>query len=93
MRGAAPEREEAYLRQLKVILAMAGALASAACSNNSSNVCCIEVNGSKSYWNCPTTAAESACCGSGTNTPGCITDPMDPAASGCTNNASPSDCP
>jgi hypothetical protein len=81
------------LRYLPTVLAAAAFLV-VSCSSSSSNTCCISYNGANSYWNCPTTAAENACCGTGSSgIPGCISDPMDPAASGCTDNASPSDCP
>lgn len=75
-----------------IVVAMLGA----GCSSSSGgNVCCIDYNGAQSYWNCPTATAETACCGTSGNSgvPGCISSPQDPAAAGCTNNASPGDCP
>ena len=56
--------------------------------NNSSFVCCFDINGQKSYWKCPDQAAYNQCCSGGLNA-GCINN--NPGT--CTPNANPSDCP
>jgi hypothetical protein len=85
-----PELEGFMGRVVILIAALA-----AGCSSGPDNVCCIDFNGAQSYWTCPSAAAETACCdASGTSgAAGCISNPMDPAAAGCVDNASPSDCP
>jgi hypothetical protein len=78
------------MRHVAVVIA-AVATFGTGCSSSSNNfLCCFDVNGAMSYWQCPNQAAYDACCG-GSASQGCLTG--NPAASACTNNGNPNDCP
>jgi hypothetical protein len=72
-------------------VAVIAATAMGCSSSSDSFVCCLDIQGNQSFWNCPNQAAFDACCNG--DPPGCIASPQDPAAASCTNNASASDCP
>jgi hypothetical protein len=72
-------------------VAAVAAMAMGCSSSSNSFVCCLDINGSQSFWNCPDQASFNACCDG--DPPGCVASPQDPASATCTDNASQSDCP
>ena len=80
------------MRVVALIVAMVGVLTVGCSSSSNSNICCITINGQSSAFSCPTQAAYDACCGSDEATPGCVTDPINPAAASCTTVSFSAEC-